>query len=208
MRRRVRPRLGDRACLGFRRIPLNTRNRETPVFTSEQPSVGDSGMLPRVKGSSVNERTGVIMTTMTTTTTTIASVRHADLRQMLQDRRRETQNDVQSRIHEVRADGPNPVLDAGEHSEADIQDDIELALIQMRAETLGRIGEALVQLDAGEYGLCVECGEEISERRLRALPFAVRCTTCEERREQGETRQRRFAQRSGAPFLFADMASY
>jgi DnaK suppressor protein len=153
----------------------------------------------------VNERTGVIMTT---TTTTRASVRHADLRQMLQDRRRETRNHVQSRIHDVRVDGPNAVLDAGEHSEADIRDDIELALIQMRAEILDRIDEALAQLDAGEYGLCVECDEEISERRLRALPFAVRCTACEERREQGEAQQRRFAQRSGGPFLFGDMASY
>jgi DnaK suppressor protein len=99
------------------------------------------------------------------------------------------------------------VVDAGEHSEADIQDDIEIALIQMRAETVDRIDEALVQLDAGEYGLCVECDEEISERRLRALPFAVRCTACEERREQDEARQRRFAQRSGGPFLFGDTAS-
>jgi DnaK suppressor protein len=145
---------------------------------------------------------------MTTTTTTRTSVRHADLRQMLQDRRRQTRDAVQSRIHDVRVDGPNPVLDAGEHSEADIQDDIALALIQMRAETVDRIDEALVRLDAGEYGLCVECNGEISERRLRALPFAVRCTACEEMREQGETRQRRFAQRSGGPFLFGDMASY
>jgi DnaK suppressor protein len=152
----------------------------------------------------VNERTGVIMTTATAT---IASVRHADLRQMLQDRQRETRNHVQSGIHDVRVDGPPPVLDAGEHSEADIQDDIELALIQMRAETLGRIDEALAQLDAGEYGLCVECDQEISERRLRALPLAVRCTACEETREQEEARQRRFGQRNGGPFLFADMAS-
>ena len=77
----------------------------------------------------------------------------------------------------------------------------------MRAEPLSHIDEALGQLDAGEYGLCVECDEEISERRLRALPFAVRCTACEERRKQGKARQRRFAQRSGGPFLFADMAS-
>ena len=145
---------------------------------------------------------------MTTTTTTRASVRHAGLRQMLQDRQREAQHDVQSRLHDVRTDGPNPVVDAREHSQADVQDDIELVLIQMRAETLVRIDEALVRLDAGTYGRCVECDEEILERRLRALPFAVRCTACEESREQREARERRFAQRSGGPSLFADMASY
>lgn len=134
-------------------------------------------------------------------------MRHADLRQMLQDRRRQVRADVQSRIHDVRVDGPDSVLDAGENSGADIQGDIELALIQMRAETLDRIDEALVHLEAGEYGLCVECDEEISERRLRALPFAVRCTACEERREQGEARRRRPVQRSGGVCLFGDMAS-
>jgi len=145
---------------------------------------------------------------MTTTTTTVASVRHADLRQMLQDRRREMRGDVQSRLYDVRADGPNAVLDEGEHSEVDIQDEIELALIQMRAETLVRIDEALVRIDAGEYGLCVECDEEILEPRLRALPFAVRCTACEESREQSDARERRGVQRRGSPSLFTDMAIY
>jgi DnaK suppressor protein len=42
----------------------------------------------------------------------------------------------------------------------------------MRADTLARVDEALVRLDAGKYGSCVECDGEISERRLRALPFA------------------------------------
>ena len=144
---------------------------------------------------------------MTTTRTAGATVRHAGLRKMLQDRRRETQGDVQGRLHDVRTGEPTKVLDAGEHSEADVQDDVELALIQMRAELLVRIDEALARLDAGEYGLCAECDAEILERRLRALPFAVRCTACEDRREQREARHRHVAQRRGGPFLFADMAS-
>ena len=43
-----------------------------------------------------------------------------------------------------------------------------------------RIDDALVRLDAGQYGSCLECAREISERRLRALPFAVRCQACED----------------------------
>jgi DnaK suppressor protein len=144
---------------------------------------------------------------MRATTTKVVSTRHADLRHMLQDRRRAMQGDVRGRLHGVRRDGPKPVLDEGEHSEADVQDDIDLALIQMKAETLVRIDEALVRLDADEYGRCVECHEEIAERRLRALPFAVRCTACEERREQGEARHRRVARPNEGPFLFADRAS-
>ena len=82
------------------------------------------------------------------------------------------------------------MLDAAESSEADIQDDIEFALIQMKSETLNRIEEALVRLDEGTFGNCFECGDEIAERRLRALPFAVRCKDCEEARELAERRER------------------
>ena len=50
-------------------------------------------------------------------------------------------------------------------------------------------GEAIARLDTGEYGLCFECGGEIAVRRLRALPFAVRCRAYEEAREQEQTRR-------------------
>ena len=77
------------------------------------------------------------------------------------------------------------MLETGDGSESDIQEDIEFALIQMKAETLTKIDEALTRLDEGAYGYCYECGEEIAERRLRALPFAVRCKDCEAAREVG-----------------------
>lgn len=145
---------------------------------------------------------------MTTTARATANVRHRDLEQMLRDRRREMQSEVQSRIRHARTDGPNEVFDEGEHSEAVIQEDIEFALIQMKAETLRRIDAALVRLDAGEYGYCFECRSEISERRLRALPFAARCTACEDQREQDEARARRLAEhRRSAPPLFSDLGS-
>jgi DnaK suppressor protein len=63
--------------------------------------------------------------------------------------------------------------------------DIEFALIRMKAETLDQINQGVVS--AG-YGHCLECGEEIPERRLRALPFAIRCKDCEEALEVAEER--------------------
>jgi DnaK suppressor protein len=67
------------------------------------------------------------------------------------------------------------------------QGDLDSALLQMRAETLTRIDAALGRLDAWKYGSCAECGDEITERRLRALPFAVRCQACEEKREEAHS---------------------
>jgi DnaK suppressor protein len=126
---------------------------------------------------------------------------------MLEDRRREIQAEVQGKIRDVRAEGSgkSEVFDAVESSEADIQDDIEFALIQMKSETLTKIHDALARLEAGNYGDCFECGEEIAEKRLRALPFAVRCKDCEEARENAATRERQMASRRGSASLFMDM---
>jgi DnaK suppressor protein len=140
---------------------------------------------------------------MTDTTTRIAG-----LRQMLIDRRREIQDDVQSRIRHGLTDRPNEVRDVLEVSDAGIQGDIEFALLQMRAETLSRIDEALVRLGAGEYGSCAECDGEIAERRLRALPFAVRCQACEDRREQARRRAHQLTQRRSRFPLFSDVVGF
>jgi DnaK suppressor protein len=133
--------------------------------------------------------------------------RYTELRQMLEDRRRELMSDVQGRIRDVRAEGDREVLDQGESSEVDIQEDIEFALIQMKSETLNKINEAIRRLEEDTYGNCFECGEEIAEPRLRALPFALRCKDCEEARETAELRARVMAKRSGSSALFFDMAS-
>ena len=81
---------------------------------------------------------------------------------------------MQHKIRSVRTEATQSkhhAADVTETSEADIQDDIEFALIQMKAETLNKIGAALTRLAEGTYGYCYECGDEIAERRLRALPF-------------------------------------
>jgi DnaK suppressor protein len=75
----------------------------------------------------------------------------------------------------------------------------------MKSETLNKINDALARLDQGDYGNCFECGEEIAEKRLRALPFAVRCKDCEEAKEVVEQRERQLSARRGATSLFFDM---
>jgi RNA polymerase-binding transcription factor len=154
---------------------------------------------------------------MTTTKTTtkkpseMIDTRYAELKRMLEDRRQEILSEVQERIHYARTENAsgklNEVFDMVESSEADIQEDIEFALIQMKAETLNRISEALSRLEEGAYGYCFDCGEEISPKRLRALPFAVRCKECEEAREVAVQRERTQTQRRGASSLFLDTSS-
>jgi DnaK suppressor protein len=141
---------------------------------------------------------------------TPARSRYIELKKMLEDRQRELFAEVQGKMRDVRDEGTwgakqNEVLDAVESSEADIQDEIEFALISMKSETLNKINDALLRLEHGDYGNCYECGEEIAEKRLRALPFAVRCKDCEEARENAQQRERQVAQRRGSSSLFFDM---
>jgi DnaK suppressor protein len=157
------------------------------------------------------ERSGVMKETQhTAARDRMARSRYAELKEMLDGRRRELQAEVQGKMRNVREEGTwggklNEVLDAVESSEADIQEEIEFALIQMKSETLNKINDAVGRLEQGDYGYCFDCGEEIAEKRLRALPFAVRCKDCEEAREVAEQRQRQLVARRGASSLFLDM---
>ncbi len=47
-----------------------------------------------------------------------------------------------------------------------------------RGVELRRIAAALVRIDEGEYGYCLECGEEIAVRRLELAPAAPLCIGC------------------------------
>ena len=147
---------------------------------------------------------------MATTTKTMAATngrRDYELRKMLEDRLRQLVYEVQGKIRDGRDyTKEREVLDEGESSEVDIQDEIEFALLQLKAETLHKIAVALRRLEEGTYGQCFECGDQIPEVRLRALPFAVRCMDCEEAREAAELRER-MSQRRGSSGLFVNMVN-
>ncbi len=55
------------------------------------------------------------------------------------------------------------------------RDDEQFAISLASKTELNQIGGALARLDAGEYGICEVCGNEIEAGRLAVLPYAVRC---------------------------------
>jgi RNA polymerase-binding transcription factor DksA len=107
------------------------------------------------------------------------------LKQGLLDRQRALRNDVHNRR---------------------LQDDLARALLQMQSESLVGIDAALARLDAGGYGLCVECQREIATRRLLAVPFAVRCEACEEKIDEAQGDAHRLAHGRGRLVRFPEMA--
>ena len=52
------------------------------------------------------------------------------------------------------------------------------AVKQRREARIGRLRAALARMDDGEYGYCLECGEEIAAGRLEADPTFTHCVRC------------------------------
>jgi DnaK suppressor protein len=57
-------------------------------------------------------------------------------------------------------------------------------------QRLRSIQEALKTIDSGQYGECVNCGEDIKEKRLMAVPWTTLCIRCQEEKETEHTSSR------------------
>lgn len=69
---------------------------------------------------------------------------------------------------------------------ADVADDLDrrellVARREIDSRALAEVEAALARIDAGSYGLCVDCGGEIPRERVDALPQAARDVECERR---------------------------
>lgn len=73
--------------------------------------------------------------------------------------------------------------DVGDQALMDLERELGISLMEMRNRRRQSIDEALTRLQEGTYGICAECGVEISEKRLQAVPFAKLCVGCQSRAE-------------------------
>ena len=121
--------------------------------------------------------------------------RRIRLRRLLLDKRREILKEIKIDISKyIKGENRQLVdtaLDDGDWSVVDLSEDISLRHLSSHREDLQKIDEAIRKLDEGTYGICEDCGEEISEERLKILPYAIYCIDCKERREQIEEMERR-----------------
>ena len=72
-----------------------------------------------------------------------------------------------------------------------LRDEIQVAVVDNRSRQLAQIETALERLSRRDYGICEDCAEFIGLARLRALPFAERCTPCQSHAELQESRRAR-----------------
>ncbi len=62
----------------------------------------------------------------------------------------------------------------------------ELRIRDRERKLIKKIKEALQRIEDGTFGICEECGEEISEERLMARPVTTLCIKCKEKQEREE----------------------
>jgi len=76
--------------------------------------------------------------------------------------------------------------DEGDWAQIDISEDLSLQRLSAHRKLMYNIDEAIRKIEEGTYGICEDCGEEISEKRLLVLPAATLCVDCQENKEQAE----------------------
>jgi len=77
------------------------------------------------------------------------------------------------------SDNPPDVLDFKDVAAEDTRAIIDEATLANASDELRQVVAALRRVDEGTYGLCLDCGEPIDERRLAALPATPFCTACQ-----------------------------
>jgi len=70
--------------------------------------------------------------------------------------------------------------------------------LEREAKTLMQVTEALQRIEEGDFGICLECEEPISPKRLAAVPWASYCLKCQELRDKREGQQDGFEPRLAA----------
>ncbi len=107
----------------------------------------------------------------------------AEFERLIRERRAqlaaETQEDVERAREEEYPELAGPVTDTGDRASADLLADLDNAEISRDLRMQRELDDALARLEAGTYGICVDCGGEIELERMRAYPAALRCHACQ-----------------------------
>lgn len=131
-------------------------------------------------------------------TKTIPESRREALHRMLMVKRREILKEIGDSLGQSLTEDQQrrleSAMDIGDQALMDLERELGISLMEMRNRKRQLIDEALTRLTDGTYGICADCGVEISEKRLEAVPFAKLCVECQsheellEKIEKGEDR--------------------
>lgn len=112
----------------------------------------------------------------------------AELEALLQQRRQTLDGQLAEQLAgQTRAEAARELLlqDGDDAPQRDADREVALARTDHEMDELGRISQALLRVQAPDFGCCIDCGGAIGLGRLRAAPWATRCVACEGAHETG-----------------------
>ncbi|MBP9764987.1 TraR/DksA C4-type zinc finger protein [Candidatus Babeliales bacterium] len=105
------------------------------------------------------------------------------VKQELLQRKLELEQAMQTLSSEQMVDGQTQ--DDGDQVVSITMEALRNSLQGTQYQEYTNIVAALEAIDKGTYGICQECGQKISENRLKYNPNARRCISCQEKAESG-----------------------
>ncbi len=87
--------------------------------------------------------------------------------------------ELTAQVQKISDDLDQPLPADLEDQAIDLEDDEVLERLgQANQQELRLLNDALKRIDDGSYGICAKCGEDISQERLDAVPYAMICRNC------------------------------
>ena len=96
----------------------------------------------------------------------------------------EISDDIDDDVREEYQELIQVAKDGGDRGVAELRGSTAYSIIKLKAEEIESIEEALQRIENGKYGRCRDCSRWIRPARLQVQPFAVRCRSCQEKREK------------------------
>jgi DnaK suppressor protein len=106
-------------------------------------------------------------------------------RELLQQKIAELLND-QLKTISVLAGTNERLTDPNDQASMDVERSYELRIRDRERRLIFKMKEAIKRIDDGTFGICADCDEEISEKRLIARPVTTQCIECKTREEKIE----------------------
>jgi DnaK suppressor protein len=144
--------------------------------TREEPMT-----LPKIPSAPVSEE--VVRPSITTTMNKTQLKR---FRTLLEEKRDDIIKKAKQTLDEDMTLDANDLPDEMDLASSEYLQSFTFRLRGREKSFLDKIEKALGRIDDGTFGICEECGEEISVKRLEARPETTLCIRCKEDQERAE----------------------
>ena len=105
------------------------------------------------------------------------------IKKELLNRKLELEIKLTERASEKFAD--DSVQDPGDQALSSTMESLKSSLQDTEIDEYNRVVKAIEKIEDGSYGICTDCGNPISDKRLKSYPNAARCISCQEAFEEG-----------------------